>query len=146
MQKLIMLSAALSMMVFKPALAEDAQTPDAQAKPAQNCVQIVRLRQSHVLDDQTIVFEARGSDYYLNELPQRCPRLGFEKSFTYATSLTQLCNVDIVTVLQNFGGQFVRGASCGLGKFQPISKAEFADLRAQKRSKKKAGAAEQASR
>src|SRR3546814_8937124 len=29
-----------------------------------------------------------------NTLPQSCPQLGFERAFSYKTSLSQLCNVD----------------------------------------------------
>jgi hypothetical protein len=38
----------------------------------------------------------------------------------YRTSLSQLCNVDIITVLQNVGFGFLPGASCGLGMFRPV--------------------------
>ena len=52
-------------------------------------------------------------------LPQACPQLGFERRFAYATSLSQLCASDIITVLQSPG--VGRGASCGLAPFQPIT-------------------------
>lgn len=83
-----------------------------------NCVSIAGLR-STVQDDRTIDFEA-GSQTYRNTLPNACPSLGFEKAFTYATSLSQLCSTDIIYVLQNTGGRLDRGAGCGLGNFVPI--------------------------
>ncbi|MEM1019464.1 MAG: hypothetical protein ACFBZ9_08640 [Sphingomonadales bacterium] len=89
------------------------------------CVQLRQIRQTHVIDDETIVFEMIGRRYYLNQLPNRCPRLGFERSFSYSTSITQLCNVDIITVIQNLGGRLVPGPACGLGMFEPITKEEF---------------------
>jgi len=55
-----------------------------------------------------------------NRLPYACPQLGFERAFTYSTSLSQLCSVDIITVIVQGGGPS-RGASCGLGQFTPIS-------------------------
>jgi len=134
MRQAILGCLVLGLGLAQPALAAE-ETPE-KANEARNCVQIVRLRQSHILDDQTIVFEMRGNEYYRNDLPNRCPRLGFERAFTYATSITQLCNVDIITVLQNFGGSVQPGASCGLGKFVPITKEEFVALRKEKRSKK----------
>jgi ethanolamine utilization protein EutP (predicted NTPase) len=62
-----------------------------------------------------------GGKIYRNTLPHSCPGLGFEEKFMYKTSLSQLCSVDIITVLHNAGG-LNRGASCGLGKFQPMEK------------------------
>lgn len=85
-----------------------------------NCISLARIDQSDVIDDQTILFEMKGRDYYVNRLPYRCPQLGFEERYTYATSLTQLCNTDIITVLTTVG----RGASCGLGKFEQLKKKE----------------------
>lgn len=85
---------------------------------AVDCVSIAGLR-STVHDDSTIDFEA-GSRTYRNTLPYSCSGLGFEKAFTYQTSLTQLCSTDIIYVLRNTGGQLDRGAGCGLGKFVPI--------------------------
>ncbi len=86
-----------------------------------NCVQLQQIRETRVIDDSTIDFYLRDGRVLRNNLPNRCANLGFERSFTYETSITQLCNVDIITVLQQVGG-VRRGASCGLGKFTPIEK------------------------
>ena len=59
-----------------------------------------------------------GGRVYRNTLPHGCPSLGFEERFSYSTSLSQLCSTDIITVLRPPG--VARGASCGLGQFQPI--------------------------
>lgn len=85
-----------------------------------SCINLSQIRSSTVRDDRTIDFMMNGGTVYRNELPGRCGNLGFEQAFTYSTSLTQLCHVDIITVLQNVGGGFNRGASCGLGKFVPV--------------------------
>lgn len=85
---------------------------------AVDCVSIAGLR-STVRDDRTIDFEA-GSRTYRNTLPYSCSSLGFEKAFTYETSLSQLCSTDIIYVLQSVGGRLERGPGCGLGKFVPI--------------------------
>jgi len=92
------------------------------AGEAVNCVQIQQIRNTDVLDDKTIDFHMLGGKIYRNTLPHSCPGLGFEQKFMYKTSLSQLCSVDIITVLQDAGGLH-RGASCGLGKFQPMEKA-----------------------
>ena len=105
------------------ALAEDAPAKSSRVPPAEvigepvSCINIAQIRNSQVRDDRTIDFILAGGKVYRNELPQQCGNLGFDRSFTYSTSLTQLCNVDIITVLQNVGGGLQRGASCGLGQF-----------------------------
>lgn len=92
------------------------------AGKAVNCVQLRQIQHTHVRDDRTIDFHMLGGKIYRNTLPNSCPGLGFEESFTYKTSLSQLCSVDIITVLHPAGGNLDRGASCGLGQFQPMKK------------------------
>jgi len=102
-----------------PAIAM-ASPPEAKVVgDAVNCVNIRSIRQTQVRDDQTIDFMMNGGKVYRNTLPNRCPQLGFERAFGYETSQSQLCNVDIITVLVQAGG-IRRGASCGLGKFTPV--------------------------
>ena len=92
----------------------------ANGKPV-DCVQINSIRQTDVRDDRTIDFILNGNKVYRNTLPNSCPSLGFERRFMYKTSLSQLCSVDIIKVLYN-SPDLMRGASCGLGKFQPMQK------------------------
>ncbi len=87
--------------------------------PAQDCVPITRLRNSEVRNDRVIDFMTSSKRGYRVTLDQACPNLGFERAFTYSTSLSQLCKQDIITVLYR-GGGLQRGASCGLAPFQPI--------------------------
>ena len=92
----------------------------AEARPVGepvDCVQLISIDHTRVRDDRTIDFYMKGRDVYRNTLPHSCPGLGFEESFSYKTSLSRLCSVDIITVLHRDG---IRGASCGLGQFQPI--------------------------
>ena len=72
--------------------------------------------EARVIDDRTIDFHLRDGSVIRNALPNSCPSLGFEKAFTYSTSLSQLCSTDIITVIHTGGGPRT-GASCGLGKF-----------------------------
>ena len=88
-----------------------------------DCVQLNAIRSTNVRDDHTIDFIMNGNKVYRNSLPNSCPSLGFERRFSYRTSLSQLCSVDIITVLYNTGANLQPGASCGLGKFQPMEKA-----------------------
>ena len=84
------------------------------------CIALTQIRETRVRDDRTIDFIMRGRrQVYRNTLPNSCPGLGFEQRFSYATSLSQLCSVDIITVL--YAAPIQRGASCGLGQFQPVT-------------------------
>ncbi len=80
--------------------------------------QIAPLRESLVRNDRVIDFHISGDRYYRVTLPQSCSGLGSERRFTYSTSLSQLCSTDIITVL--YQSPPMRGASCGLGEFQPV--------------------------
>lgn len=91
--------------------------------PAVSCIPLVGIRESQVRDDWTIDFRTAGDKWYRNTLPYRCSSLGFERAFSYATSLSQLCNTDIITVIATGGGGGPRG-SCGLGSFQPVELAK----------------------
>ncbi len=86
-----------------------------------SCIPIIGIDHTEVRDDRTIDFFMRGKTRYRNVLPNSCPELGFERAFSYETSLSQLCSVDIITVFRNGGGGPRRGASCGLGQFQPVT-------------------------
>ncbi len=101
--------------------AEPAAAPQSASAAAKDCLSIATIRESRVIDDQTIDFITTGGKIYRNTLPHKCSSLGFEKAFTYATSLSQLCSTDIITVLHSTGGSMMRGASCGLGKFVPYT-------------------------
>jgi len=85
-----------------------------------DCISIAQIRESRVRSDQVIDFRTGANKWYRNTLPNSCPSLGFEERFLYKTSLSQLCSVDIITVLHTAGGSLTQGASCGLGKFQPV--------------------------
>lgn len=97
-----------------------AATPIGEAR---SCVPITQIRESRVRSDQVIDFVMRGGEAYRVTLPRRCPQLGFEQRFAYATSLSQLCRQDIITVLYQ-APNLQRGASCGLAPFQPVRLAE----------------------
>jgi hypothetical protein len=87
-----------------------------------SCVPLASIRSTKVVDNSTIDFTMAGGKMYRNSLPQSCPGLKFEDRFSYRTSIGQLCSVDIVRVLHDYGGRLTEGAGCGLGKFQPVEK------------------------
>ncbi len=117
----LMLAASL-LLTAAPGLARNRdQVPEATpAGKPESCIPLRNIRQSNVHSDQVIDFVMSNGRVYRNTLPQSCPQLGFEERFSYATSLSQLCSVDIITVLYATPA-LSRGASCGLGQFQPVT-------------------------
>ena len=120
MRRLTILGAAafLSLAVAADARPREVPPVTPAGKP-ESCVNLQSIRETRVRDDRTIDFYMRGGKVYRNVLPGTCPQLGFEQRFAYSTSLSQLCSTDIITVLQTPG--ISRGASCGLGQFQPVT-------------------------
>ncbi|KQN25138.1 hypothetical protein ASE86_02450 [Sphingomonas sp. Leaf33] len=110
---------ATVLLIAAPALARDEPVPPAiKIGAAVSCISTVGMR-SEVRSDRVIDFTVAGRTYR-NTLPQGCPGLGFDRSFAYRVPQPRLCDVDIITVLQSPGVS--GGASCGLGKFQPIAR------------------------
>ncbi|HLT91080.1 MAG TPA: hypothetical protein VKZ85_09070 [Woeseiaceae bacterium] len=93
---------------------------------AVHCVRIQNIRDIDIVNDRTLVFRMRNGDVYRNDLPRRCPGLDRRDPLMYRTSVGQLCSVDIITVLEDWGFGFAPGVSCGLGMFEPITP-EIAD-------------------
>jgi len=106
----------LGLFLFTGVVADEQD--DAMAK---RCIGLIRIDKTEVIDDQTILFYMRGGEIYKNALPHRCIGLQNERTFMYRTTISELCDLDVVTVLYNQGFGFTPGASCGLGRFYPIS-------------------------
>ena len=98
-----------------------------QTSETKKCLSIARIHDTEVLDNQHIVFHMRGGESYLNHLPNRCPRLGVERAFGYKTSTSELCHVDIITVLESGVSGVDTGASCGLGHFTLLKEKAVAE-------------------
>ena len=118
MKKLLTMPLAFSLLVSGVALAAEHESAD---KAAKRCIDLVRLDAVRIIDNQTIRFEMHGGTDYLNNLPRTCPGLSKHKTIMYKTALHQLCDLDTVTVLDQVGSGFMRGATCGLGKFVPVA-------------------------
>ncbi len=63
------------------------------------CLETVRIKETRILDNQTILFEMRGGNYYLNRLPVACPGLKIAGGFSYSTSIAKLCKQDSIKVV-----------------------------------------------
>jgi hypothetical protein len=110
--------------------AQDAATPDASSGQ-KRCLDLVRIEQTEVIDNKHIIFHVsgQGDPMYLNTLPHECVGLTKTDPLLYKTSLSELCDLDMITVLHQQGAGFMRGASCGLGKFEPVTKEQVQMLK-----------------
>lgn len=113
------------------AIAEDKkmnESLDLVSGPPEQCLSLIRIDRSEVVDDRNILFHMRNDDIYRNQLPYRCPGLSLHDTFMYRTSLNQLCHLDIITVMQSIGFGLSPGASCGLGHFYPVTEEQAEKL------------------
>lgn len=83
------------------------------------CVAFSQIRDTQVLDDQTILFRSSGRRVYVNKMNRKCPRLMYEERFAYRSPTGQLCRGEIISVLDSFGQTW---ASCSLGDFQEYTR------------------------
>ena len=99
-------------------------------REGERCISVSRIRDTHVVDDKTVLFYMRGgSEIYRNELRYECRGLERENSFSYRVIANRLCSTDSIRVLRQFGSSLDAGISCGLGLFFPISEEEADFLR-----------------
>jgi|HubBroStandDraft_1064217.scaffolds.fasta_scaffold00026_7 hypothetical protein len=91
---------------------------DAAADPAEPagkvCLQIVRIGQTKILDDRTILFKMRDGQVWKNTLPFPCVGLKVENGFSYESRTDDICsNLQSIRVLR-------QGSVCLLGAFTPF--------------------------
>lgn len=110
----------------KTSNATSAVTPAAEVigKPL-DCLPITQFSNTRIRDDQTIDFmSGAGGRVWRVTLPNKCNGLRSANTFTYETSLTQLCRQDIIYPLQQLGNQWQRMGGCGMGPFVPVKLAK----------------------
>ncbi len=114
-----LLATALVLLVAAPAVARDSKIPEAvpDGKPV-SCLSESDVDHTSVRSDSIIDFYTRDGKVYRNTLPSSCPQLGFEQRYLHESPIDQICSVDTITVLTEPG--LSRGATCGLGQFQPV--------------------------
>ena len=128
--RLLALALVLSVAGIGTSVAQDDvnEPDDAEERDldSEHCVRINDIEKIDIVDADTLVFRMRRGKVYKNELPHRCPGLRSNDTLMYRSSVGQLCSVDVVTILEDWGFGFAPGASCGLGMFEPIT-AQIAD-------------------
>jgi hypothetical protein len=118
----LMLAVLLAAVPGLTATSEAGPKPEVPAaipngKPV-SCIPLVGISDQRVRSDSVIDFTV-GRQVYRNTLPMPCPQLGMEGRFLHETSLNEICSVDTITVLLDPG--MMRGATCGLGQYQPVT-------------------------
>ncbi len=116
------------------ATAQDAPTTSAPSAN-KSCIPLLQIRSTKVLDDENILIFTGSHTGYKSHLPQPCNGLTSANTFEYKTSQSELCSLDIITVLTHVGGGFMPGPSCGLGTFEPVDpRAVLKEFQAQKKA------------
>jgi hypothetical protein len=93
----------------------------------EDCVFTNQIKDTDAIDDRTILFRMRGGGYLLNTLDNNCPGLERQNRFMYKSN-GRLCDIDTITVLEQWAGALTPGFTCQLGQFNPISELEAQDL------------------
>lgn len=122
-------SVVLRICVLSLAAVNPVQADEALDDGWERCIHTILINRTVVVDDQSILFYMNGKVIYHNSLPRRCPGLGFEKRFSYRSSVGKLCRIDTISVLRSGGSGLDSGASCGLGLFRQIDEEEAQMIR-----------------
>jgi hypothetical protein len=111
------------------AMPQAALAQDEIDEEARSCISSRTIRKTAIVDDRTIIFYSSHDKAYLNTLPRACHGLKREDRFSYRSSVGQICDLDSIRVLSDFGGRLQEGIACGLGKFIPMSHEDADALR-----------------
>ena len=96
------------------------------------CVSLSSIDRTEVIDDRTIAFHLTGGRVYLNHLARACRNLRPGKPFSYETFTGQLCAIDVIRVIEDFGAGADFGDTCGLGEFVPSDEEEVEVLQGER--------------
>ncbi len=122
---LVAAMAVLSITTASQAFAHDAKKADPLAAYKETgkttrCLRLVDIDQTRILDAQNILFTLRNGKLYISKLAHRCPGLSRDRAISYKLSVPELCDLDIITVIDT--GLHQEVGSCGLGVFHEVEK------------------------
>lgn len=89
-----------------------------------NCINFRDIRSSRIISGTAIIYEGSNGTLYVNRPASGASTLRTGDALVTRTSLSQLCNVDIVRLLDT-ASRFERG-SIGLGQFVPYPRVKAA--------------------
>ena len=103
---------------------DDNRTPRAEQRwvadgPEVSCINRNQVRSTEVVDDQHHQLRHE-QPAHVRQPPAQQPARAWpaDRTFTVNSRTTQFCSANTITVITGPGGQ--RGATCGLGRFQPV--------------------------
>jgi hypothetical protein len=108
--------------------ADGAAQGDAQASPS--CLYLPMIDRTEIVDTRNILFYMKDRTVYQNALPRACATLEQTKPFLYRVGMNQICDLDMITVLEQWSIGFTPGETCGLGKFRLVNDADIEALKA----------------
>lgn len=116
-------SSIVVLLVSAISAAAEARDRAAASAPGEKvqCIPHFMIERTRIINDKTILFEMKNGVVWRNELPSECPRLKREGRFSYRTSMSQLCSMDMITLSSIMG---IPGPSCGLGEFMRMPGAD----------------------
>ena len=109
-----------------PAAVADQLSEFERTGELETCLPLRRINQLEALSDDVFLVRTGANGYYLNEVKGRCN--GATRSsnrIQYSTSLSQLCKLQIITIVENTNGFTV--GSCSLGDFERLEKIQQAE-------------------
>ncbi len=118
---------AMTVWAGSQGLARDAKKDDPLAAYKETgkttrCLRLVDIDQTRILDAQNILFRLKSGRLYISKLAHRCPGLTRDRAISYRLSVPELCDLDIITVIDT--GLHQEVGSCGLGTFHEVQKIE----------------------
>lgn len=91
-----------------------------ESDAGEKCIPLAGIRSTNIIGNQAIEFKMRSGTSYVNVLPRPCPVLTRNRILSWETSLSQLCHLDILRVLDRVGTDIQMVGACGLGYFHPL--------------------------
>jgi hypothetical protein len=113
----ILVAMAVAFMV--PGMASAGPKADKYLGDGEMCLETYQIKETRILDDQTILFIMRSGELYLNRLPARCVGLRIADGFGYSTRIAKLCKQDRITAASHGS---MPGNTCMLGEFLSFDK------------------------
>jgi hypothetical protein len=113
----ILVLMAVAFMV--PGLASAESKAEKYLGETEMCLETYQIKETRIIDNQTILFIMRSGGLYLNRLPVRCVGLRIADGFAYSTRIAKLCKQDRITVTSHGS---MPGNTCMLGEFHQFNK------------------------
>ena len=92
----------------------------------EKCIPLAGIKSTKIIGNQAVEFRMRSGVTYINVLPRPCPAMSRNRILSWETSLSQLCHLDILKVLDRVGSDIQLVGACGLGYFHPLPEGAIA--------------------